>query len=173
MNIQFIPLAQPTPSLAAAFTKWESDPLLVPMTRPNQNREELERQSEVTPADLLERLSYQNIYLIYVDGRLVGEMNYMAHFEHLYKKEPNTAWVGITIGEPEGQGKGIGRKAIKHLEEQIYQNGYKRIELGVFEFNKRAFTLYKNLGYEVIGRIDDFTYWQGKMWQDIRMEKYL
>jgi hypothetical protein len=29
------------------------------------------------------------------------------------------------------------------------------------------------MGYREIGRIDDFTYWQGKMWQDIRMEKYL
>jgi hypothetical protein len=27
------------------------------------------------------------------------------------------------------------------------------------------------MGYREFGRIDDFTYWRGRMWQDIRMEK--
>ena len=47
------------------------------------------------------------------------------------------------------------------------------MELGVFEFNTRALKLYQKLGYTEIARIDAFTYWEGKMWQDIRMEKYL
>jgi len=49
----------------------------------------------------------------------------------------------------------------------------KRIELDVFEFNTQAIKLYRKLGYKEIARIPDFTYWQGKVWQDIRMEKYL
>lgn len=53
------------------------------------------------------------------------------------------------------------------------EQGLKRIELGVFEFNQQAQKLYQKLGYKEIGRIDNFTYWQGKMWTDIRMEKYL
>ncbi|WP_369010066.1 GNAT family N-acetyltransferase [Alkalihalobacillus sp. TS-13] len=60
-----------------------------------------------------------------------------------------------------------------HLEEQIKLQGLKRIELGVFEFNKQAYKLYQKLGYQEIGRIKDFTYWNDKMWYDIRMEKYL
>ncbi len=97
----------------------------------------------------------------------------MADPSHLYKKEQGTAWIGITIGEPEGRGKGNGFIAIQYLEEQIKQQGLRRIELGVFEFNKQAHKLYRKLGYEEIGRIQDFTYWQNKMWNDIRMEKYL
>ena len=79
----------------------------------------------------------------------------------------------ITIGEPEGRGKGIGYVAIKYFEEQIKKEGLKRIELGVFEFNKQAQKLYQKMGYKEIGRINDFTYWQDKLWTDIRMEKCL
>nr|WP_311775181.1 hypothetical protein [Alkalihalobacillus sp. TS-13] len=43
----------------------------------------------------------------------------------------------------------------------------------MFEFNKQAYKLYQKLGYQEIGRIKDFTYWNDKMWYDIRMEKYL
>jgi ribosomal protein S18 acetylase RimI-like enzyme len=85
---------------------------------------------------------------------------------------PGTAWIGITIGDPEGRGKGIGYKAIQYLEEEIKKQGLNRVELGVFEFNTQAQKLYRKLGYEEIGRIENFTYWQEKMWKDIRMEKY-
>ena len=62
---------------------------------------------------------------------------------------------------------------MEYLEEQIKLHRLKRIELGVFEFNKPAIRLYEKAGYKEFARIENFTYWQGKMWQDIRMEKYL
>ena len=58
-------------------------------------------------------------------------------------------------------------------EEEIRKAGCKRIELGVFEFNEPAKKLYQKMGYAEIGRIPNFTFWQGKMWTDIRMEKYI
>jgi len=57
------------------------------------------------------------------------------------------------------------------LEEEIKRQGLKRIELGVFEFNTNAIKLYESMGYKEIIRIDGFTYWEGKIWQDSRMEK--
>ena len=62
---------------------------------------------------------------------------------------------------------------MQYLENEIKSQGLKRIELGVFEFNTNAIKLYQKLGYKEIARIADFTYWQEKMWQDIRMEKYI
>ena len=53
------------------------------------------------------------------------------------------------------------------------EHSLRRIELGVFEFNTSAFRLYERLGFKEFARIDAFTWWQGKKWQDIRMEKYL
>lgn len=173
MTINFIKLTEPTSSLLEAFNRWENDPSLIPLTRPNQNQSDLERRDKITLDDLTKYLENHHIFLIYWNDQLIGEVNYMIDPGHLYKKEPGTAWIGITIGESIGRGKGIGYSAIQYLEEQIKQQGLKRMELGVFEFNKQAHKLYQKLGYKEIGRIENFTYWEGKMWTDIRMEKYL
>ncbi|PKO15841.1 MAG: GNAT family N-acetyltransferase [Chloroflexi bacterium HGW-Chloroflexi-10] len=173
MNIQYTKLIQPTSEIAAAFTRWENDPDLIPKTRPNRNQADLDKRQPVTIEHLVQRLRYDQIYLIYLDGQLIGEINYQVDPIHLIKKEPGTVWIGISIGEAAGRGKGIGYQAMQYLEEQIKSQGLTRIELGVFEFNTNAIKLYLKLGYVEIARINDFTYWQGRMWQDIRMEKYI
>ena len=173
MNLFFEKLTNPNISHVEVFNRWDNDPLLIPLTRPNQNKEALERRESMTLDDLTQRLVHHHTYLIVLNDQLVGEMNFTADPSYLYKKEPNTAWIGITIGEPEARGKGIGYKAIQFLEGEIKLSGLHRIELGVFEFNTQAQALYQKLGYEEIGRIENFTYWKDKMWKDIRMEKYL
>ena len=173
MGISFEKLVFPTPEIAKTFNKWENDPALSPFIRPNRNREELEAQVSVTVESLTKRLKDHPIYLIYADGQLVGEMNFQVDPGHLYKKKSGTAWIGIVIGEASARGKGVGTKAMQYLEKQIQAQGLNRIELGVFEFNINAIKLYKNMGYQEIGCINDFTFWQGRMWQDIRMEKCL
>lgn len=173
MNIHFIKLTKPSPAIVKMFNRWENDPNLAPLTRPNRNKTDLERQVVITMDDLAQRLKHHYIYLIYLDDKLIGEMNYMVDPPHLYQKMPGTAWIGITIGKPEARGKGVGYMAIQFLEEQIKQHGLRRIELGVFEFNLKAHKLYKKLGYQEIGWIHDFTFWQNRMWSDIRMEKIL
>lgn len=174
MNVHFTKLVDPVPDeVFSAFTKWENDPALVHLTRPNQSQADLEKVSEVDSLELDARLSYNIIYLIYLDGQLVGEMSYQVDPQHLYKKELGTAWIGITIGEESARGKGLGPLAMQYLEEEIRNAGFKRIELGVFEFNEPAQKLYQKMGYTEIGRIPNFTFWQNKMWTDIRMEKYI
>lgn len=172
-EVTFRPLLEPSDEAAAALTRWENDPLLIPLTRPNGGQADLERRHEVTLDALRERLIHQQLYLILLGGRLVGEMSYQVDPAHLLRRVPGTAWVGITIGEAEGRGRGVGRAALRHLEHEIAAQGLGRIELGVFEFNRPALALYAGLGYREFGRVDDFTYWQGRMWQDIRMEKDL
>ena len=173
LDIDFKKLLTPTSEIAAPFSKWENDPILIPLIRPNSSEEDLLSRKPVSVNDLLERIKHSAIYLIYAQGELVGEMNYQVDPPYVYKKVKGTAWIGITIGEESGRGKGIGYHALRYLEKQIKLRGLKRIELGVFEFNTRAVKLYQRSGYKEIARIEDFTYWQGKMWQDIRMEKYL
>ncbi len=169
----FIRLTQPTPEIAAAFTKWENDPALVHLTRPNQSHADLDKQIVMDLNELGERIKHQTTYLIHLESQLVGEMSYQQDPPHLYKQDSPTAWVGITIGEESARGKGLGVLAMRHLEEEIRKAGYKRIELGVFEFNTPAQKLYQKMGYVEIGRIPEFTFWQNKMWTDIRMEKYI
>lgn len=173
MDISFKKLTQPTPEIAAKFDKWESDLALIPFIRPNRAEADLNTIESVTAESLLQRMEHEEIYLIYKEDKLVGEMNYQVDPKHLYKKIPGTAWIGITIGEEFARRKGVGKLAMEYLEEQIRVQGFQRIELGVFEFNINAFKLYQKLGYQEISRIKDFTYWQDRFWQDIRMEKHL
>ena len=173
MNITFKKLTAPVSEIATIFNKWSNDPLLIPFIRPSRNKEEFEELVSVAVGSLTKRLKHHPTYLIYTDGQLVGEMNFQINPGYLFKKETGTAWIGIVIGEASARGKGVGGQAMRYLQEQIQTQGLKRIELGVFEFNANAIKLYKNMGYQEIGRIDDFTYWKGRMWQDIRMEKYL
>ena len=173
MNITFTELLTPTPEIVMIISKWENNPELIPYIRPNFTKEALEAREVITVASLLERLKYNQIYLIFVDGELIGEMSYQIDPKHLYLKELGSAWIGINIGEVSARGKGIGMQAMAYLEERIKAQGLMRIELGVFEFNTNAIKLYKKMGYQEIGRIEEFTYWQEQMWTDIRMEKRL
>ena len=173
MEASFEKAAVPTVEIVQRLNAWENDPLLVPLTRPNKDREALERHEEVTSESLAKRLENHAVYLIRLGGTLVGEMNYQVDPDHLYKKEKDTAWIGITIGEAAARGRGLGAIALDFLEAEIRHAGLHRIELGVFEFNLNAISLYTRLGYAEIGRLDAFTYYDGRMWQDIRMEKYL
>ena len=173
MDIQFTQLTEPTTEYMDALNKWDNDPALVPLIHVNQNQDDLNKKTQHTLESLKKRLEYDHTWLIRLGGKLIGEVGYQIDPPHLYKKEPGTAWIGITIGEEVGRGKGIGFTAIQYLEKQIKGLGLKRVELGVFEFNVNAIKLYKKLGYQEIVRIENFTFWQDKMWQDVRMEKYL
>lgn len=173
MDIIFKKLTIPDPNISETFDQWVNDPTLVPFIRPNRNKKEFEEHVSMTIESIKESLEHHPVYLIYRDGQLVGEMNFQIDPDHLFRKIAGTAWIGIIIGEASARGKGVGTQAMRYLEEQIRNQGLKRIELGVFEFNTRAISLYRNLGYQEIGRIDEFAYWQGRMWSDIRMEKWL
>ena len=173
MNVQFERITEPSQDIVDCLNRWENDPALTPLIRPNKSQADLERTRVTTLEDLADRLEDHHMYLISLDGRPIGEMDYQVGFPHLYKDEPGTAWIGINIGEEEGRGKGIGRLALEYLEREIMSQGLTRIELGVFEFNAPAIRLYQKLGYQEIVRLDGYTYWDGRMWQDVRMEKYL
>ena len=173
MNIKFRKLVEPTADIAEYMSKWENDPALIPFARPNKDQEALDAREVVTIEVLEQRLEHDHMYLIYLDDQLIGQMDYQIDPKHLYKKQAGTAWIGIVIGEEIARGKGIGQLALAYLENEIKLHGLRRIELGVFEFNTNAIKLYQKAGYQEVGRIPDFTFWQGRMWQDIRMEKYI
>lgn len=173
MSITFEKLTEPTKEIVESYNQWENDPALIPMIRPNKDKKAAEKRYTVTAENLQKRLQDHEVYLIYVEDELVGEMNYMVNPGHLFDKRQDTAWIGIIIGEPDGRGKGVGYQAMLFLEKEIASRGLKRIELGVFEYNEQAQRLYKKLGYKEVARIPDFTYKDGSMWADIRMEKHL
>ncbi|GKX29966.1 hypothetical protein SH1V18_24460 [Vallitalea longa] len=115
----------------------------------------------------------KHIYLIKDGDRPIGDLSIMIDPPHIKRKEKNTGWISICIGEKEYRGKGIAQTAMIYLENECRKLGLKRIELGVFEYNKRARAFYEKIGYKEFTRIKEFVYYQGKWRADIRMEKYL
>ena len=113
----------------------------------------------------------KNLYLVEYNGQIVGEVSYDFNFPLLLKKDKKTAWIGIVLGEISARGKGIGRLSMEFLEEKVKSLGAERIELGCFEFNEKAYKLYAKIGYKEIGRMENITFYDGKWWNDIRMEK--
>ncbi|WP_338082727.1 GNAT family protein [Exiguobacterium algae] len=171
--MSLVPLHHASDAITQTFNRWNNDPKIVHLIRPSRSEEELKAIHELSTEDLEKRLDTHDIFLIYADDQLVGEVNTMYNPSHLYHKEPGSAWLGLVIGEAIGRGKGVGTEALRLLEAHLRRKGTPRIELGVFEFNEAAYRLYQKMGYHEIGRVEDFTYWRGKLWADIRMEKRL
>jgi RimJ/RimL family protein N-acetyltransferase len=174
MKIKFEELKTPTLQIARAMERWGNDPAIKHLMRPSMDKISLDSKVLVTVPELTERLEDGHvIYLIYADEQLVGEMNYVVNPPQLMDATPGSAWLGISIGAASARGQGIGTLAMTYLEERIREANLARMELGVFEYNERAILLYKKMGFQELGRVEGFTYWQGKMWTDIRMEKWL
>ena len=115
----------------------------------------------------------EGIYIIYDNNRQIGNFSLQIDPEHLLRKIKGTSWLGFTIGEKEYWGSGAAKIAMEFFEQESISLGLTRVELGAFECNPRAEKFYKKMGYKEIGRFADFTYWDGRYWSDIRMEKYL
>src|SRR5512134_1694546 len=98
-EVTFERLMEPTQEIANAYDTWENDPTLIPLMRPCQNEEDLTKISRVTVESLKRRLDHGPTWLIHSNRQLVGEMGYQVDPDHLYRKEPQTGWIGITIGE--------------------------------------------------------------------------
>lgn len=140
--------------------------------RPNFHEKALE---DVRAMDLWKNAykSASIIYMIELDGRVVGKISYRLGFPHLVKKNKNRAWIDIIIGEEEARGKKIGLKALEFLESEMKKANVKEVELGVFEFNERAQKLYEKMGYKVVEVREKTTFYNGSWHKDIRMEKVL
>lgn len=174
MNIDFIPVDFTNMNDCAILAKWFNDHEINYLISPNFSLGEL---SYVSP----EFVSQANLYTKYIKHAffivcnkiIVGDINIIDNPDFLIKKNTNSCWLGITIGEKEYQGLGIGKIAMNFIEKYAKDLGYVRIELGVFSFNQKAINFYKKIGYKQIGVIPNFTYYDGKWHDDIRFEKYL
>lgn len=176
MDIRFEKLNIKDDEQLNALVKWECDESLYHLITPVRDKNKVPEYStyEILKKRFEEIPSYASgIYIIYDAKRPVGSFSLQIDPGHLMKKITGTSWLGLTIGEKEYWGTGIATKAMEFFEEESISLGLKRVELGTFEFNIRAQKFYKKLGYEEIGRLKDFTYWDGKYWDDIRMEKIL
>ncbi|MDF2700398.1 MAG: hypothetical protein K0Q49_1956 [Haloplasmataceae bacterium] len=174
MKIEFVPINYANLNDCTILAKWFNDPELNYLISPNFYPGEL-------PYVSAEYISQSNIhpknekfaYFIVADNNVIGDVNIIANPEYLTKFDGFSSWLGITIGEKEYHGYGIGKQAMNFIEEVARDLGFTRMELGVFSFNKRAIEFYKKLGYKHITKVPNFTYYEGSWYDDLRFEKYL
>lgn len=112
----------------------------------------------------------RHVFILY-DEHPIGFAAYEFDPSFCEMKDQNTVWLSILIGEEEYHGKGISKVVMHDIEQMAIHDGARRFEIGVFEFNTKALTLYKKLGYKEFKRISSFTFFHGRMWDDIRMVK--
>jgi len=159
-----------------AIARWSNDDTIRHLFR--RFRDAADYQIAIEPGPLRRRLHKildegKLVHLIELDGEVVGEVSCEIDGPHLHAPVPGSAWIGVVIGESRARGCGVGRLAMQHVEDQARERGAHRAEIGVFEFNERARSLYARIGYQEFARIDEFTWWKGRRWTDIRMAKPL
>lgn len=176
-----IALSSLTPDMEEAIRKlliWENDESIRHLHLVTRSEEEF-KSLKVTNDELLEHVrkvpesDKAFFWCIFYQNEPVGLLTAQLDPRQLLRQIPGTFWPSILIGEAAARGKGVGRQAMIWCEELARELGCSRIELGVFEFNHVARKLYESLGYVEFARIPDFTWWNGKLRNDIRLEKEL
>jgi len=174
MNIDFIPIDYTNLNDCATLSKWFNDPTLNYLITPNFFQGPL---TFVSPEHIQQiNLNLRHIkyaYFIVVDDKIIGDVNIIANPDYLVKRDKETSWLGITIGDSKYRGHGIGKKAMNFIETQALELGFERMELGVFSFNTKAIKFYKDLGYIQFSVVPKFTYYNGQWYDDCRFEKFL
>jgi RimJ/RimL family protein N-acetyltransferase len=157
---------------------WENDESIRHLHLVTRSEEEF-KGLKVTYDELLENVRKVHesekafFWCIFYQNEPVGLLTAQIDPRQLLRQIPGTFWPSILIGEAAVRGKGVGRQAMIWCEELAREMSCGRIELGVFEFNEVARKLYASLGYVEFARIPDFTWWNGKLRADIRLEKLL
>ena len=171
-ELEFRPADLEDFSLFKTLASWYEDPEISATLTPNRFAAEI---VPPTAEQILSSYREQKklVWFIFKDNSLVGEVTLDPDFKYLKKDLPGTAWVSIVIGERKYWGRGYGTAAMCFLEQQARELGCQRIELGVFDFNKRALHLYFKMGFKEIGTRPDFTYFDGVWHDDIRLEKWI
>lgn len=155
------------------YAAWENDPAIRHLAMPHKDAASIAVRQ--TPQAIHERRHnpHTSEEMIVVDGALVGHCSIQVDPPHRVGREGKTAWLAIVIGNADYRGNGIGKLVLEHLEKEGRKLGCDRAEAGVFEFNEPSLKLFRKAGYQEIGQLKDFTYWNGRLWKDIRFAKRL
>ncbi|MBN1583409.1 MAG: GNAT family N-acetyltransferase [Anaerolineae bacterium] len=74
-----------------------------------------------------------------------------------------TGWIGIGIGEPDYWNRGYGREAMDLALAFCFDElNLHRVQLTVFDYNKRAIALYEKLGFQHEGTFREFLHRDGQ-----------
>ncbi|WP_319453384.1 MULTISPECIES: GNAT family N-acetyltransferase [unclassified Mycobacterium] len=97
----------------------------------------------VQRAYLTRNLVMEQVRVIVVDGVDVGRLDVEERDDELF--------LGLIELQPDHQSRGIGGRLIRDLLDQARADG-KHVALSVLDVNRRAYRLYRRLGFEEVSR---------------------
>lgn len=162
----------------AWLAKWDNDPEIQHLILPRQDNspfplvtaEELRlRANESAVGEWAHSVSD----LVLCDGQVIGHCSIIMNPPHKVTLGKGVAWFSLVIGRREFRGRGMGTAILAHLEAKARELGAKFAEAGVFSFNLQSQKLFLKCGYEKNDEIEDFVFWDGKFWSDLRFGKIL
>ena len=156
--------------------QWYSDPKIRHFSFPHLDALAYRLEVQAEPLRLKLQRKMRGEYRMYIvtwNGKPIGEMSIEIGGGQLKKHRPKSAWIGLVIGEESARGQGLGARIMAKVEQIAAEMGARRIELSVFEFNRRAIGLYEKLGYIKFGRQEETTFWRGRLRGSHHMEKLL
>lgn len=174
MQWRIQPFDPSDPIQLESLVDWECDRELFNLTVPVKHASHAE--TYFSREQLLNSLEEPNrtdsLYILFDDLKPIGSISIQMNPPQLFDKSKNSGWLGLTIGNRDYWGTGAAQYAMKFFESESKKFGAQRFELGVFEFNTRAQAFYRKMGYTELARIKNFTFFDGRYWDDIRMEKH-
>jgi GNAT superfamily N-acetyltransferase len=94
-------------------------------------------------AELIDNPLFE-LYLLELEGQIAG-MASLHFFDSLAKK---SVWVEDVVIHPKHQGKGLGKKIMKHVMDKAKKRGARHIDLSSSPHRKAANKLYQKLNFE-------------------------
>lgn len=171
MNINIKKLTDYDIDIYTKMAEWYNDPELKYLITPRFSEKLVAAVEPEELIDMHKKNKDKSIYVIYDGQKPIGNYSIISKFGGLMNKAGKTAWISIIIGDKSYHGKGVGKLTMQLMEEESRSLGFRYIELGVFEFNKKAKRLYENSGYKEIGRNKEVIYYDGEWCDDIHMVK--
>lgn len=94
-----------------------------------------------------EEIENNEVYFIKKDDKIIGSMEYQV-------KSPNEAYLGGLVIDPDFQGQGFAREAIKFRLDKL--KGFKRIWLVTHPHNNKIIRLYLSYGFTIESWKDNY-----------------
>lgn len=116
------------------------------------------------------KLSRDELAYVMVDGEEVVAYGHLQFFPQKWKK--HVCRLGVVVAD-KYQGKGCGKRMVKHLLRMAKRRGVEKVWLSVHQDNFKAFNLYRSLGFTVEGLFKDEERFKGTSYNVYSMAKFL
>ncbi len=128
---------------APEYTRWFNDEEIIKYLS-TQNKPTLEKEKKIIKEKL--KSKDKNTFTILLKNKIIGFSSVKIF------KSRNYASIGGAIGEKDEWGNGYGREAFETVLDYLFKKmKMNRVELEVYEDNKRAFKVYKRIGFKKEG----------------------